>query len=346
MKKILFLLTAIFLIFGCGEKKEEKSSQQKLDPRKPMSWGHQQTIYVFADENVWKYAKSHLQKNLERFHFTTTNEKIFEIKRAKNIEQFYRFNNLLFFCDLEATTEISEYVKDIISKKIITEVKENSVGIYPKNNLWANDQFVLFLLGDNERNLLTLNIEMANEVYSLFREKLLERISRQVYQTKIYSQQEFADLSWKLKLPKSYVRYKKDENFLSYLARLRNKPDRYISVYWEDIDEKDFGKDWFHKKRADLAWKYYDEDEFDKKDAKSEKIKFLGQTAWKLSGRWQNKKYAVGGAFQSFSFYDKKTQKAYLIDNSVYFPEGDKLPALLELEIISKTFSIKSFEER
>ena len=61
----------------------------------------------------------------------------------------------------------------------------------------------------------------------------------------------------------------------------------------------------------------------------------------KISGRWQNKNYFIGGAFQAFGIYDKETQTAYLIDNSVYFPDGKKLLSLIELEVISDTFIIK-----
>ncbi len=35
-----------------------------------------------------------------------------------------------------------------------------------------------------------------------------------------------------------------------------------------------------------------------------------------------------------------KNKIVYLIDNAVFFPEGNKLRALLGLEIISKTFKV------
>jgi len=35
-----------------------------------------------------------------------------------------------------------------------------------------------------------------------------------------------------------------------------------------------------------------------------EKFKLAGHQGWRLTGRWQNKKHSVGGAFQSFAIYD------------------------------------------
>ncbi len=87
----------------------------------------------------------------------------------------------------------------------------------------------------------------------------------------------------------------------------------------------------------DLIWKYYDEDEFFDRDVKLGKYSLAEHKGWFLSGRWQNKKFAVGGAFQSFAFYDEVNGKAYLVDNSVYYPSGEKLEALYELEIISNS---------
>jgi len=349
MKKliIIFSLLIIFLfILGCSKDNKTNSSAKGTDIRKPFSWGHQQTVYVFADDNVWKYAEPHLRTSLERFQFTTENEEFFEVKKApiNSIEQFYKFNNLVFFCDMESDGEVSSHVKSIMGDKIAEEIKVNAVAMYPLENLWARDQFVLFIVGDNERDLLSFNILQANTTFDLFKEKLYERIERQVYKQKIYPETTFQKFLWYLKLPKNYIVYKNDEanNFISFIARLKNKSDRFISVYYEKMTENNFGKEWLKQKRAELAWDYYEEDEFADKDIKIEKSNLGKYECWKLSGRWQNKKFIVGGAFRSFAIYDKKTQTAFLIDNSVYFPEGYKLPALIELEVISRSIVVRN----
>ena len=346
MRKYLILSFIILFFIGCSQQETKHlSKSKKIDPHKPMSWGHQQTIYVFADDNVWKYAEGYLRQNLERFIFTTENEQFFEIKRApiQNMDNFYKFNNLIFFSHLASNEPVSSYIKEIMSSHVKDDIKSNLVGMYPMENVWANDQFVLFILADNESNLLKFNILSANQIFEEFKEKLYERISGQVYKTPVYSAGSFKDYPWELKLPKKYILYKKDNknNFISFIARLRNSPDRYISVYFEEMNQNEVGREWLKKKRAELAWKYYDEDEFKKEDVRIEKFQLGKHRGWKLSGRWQNLKYTVGGAFQSFAFFDEKSKKAYLIDSSVYYPEGSKLEALIELEIISSSIVIK-----
>lgn len=347
LKKFFILSLFLALLFSCSQESGSGNPKRSsVDPHKPMAWGHKQTIYVFADDNVWKYAEKHLVKTLERVRFTTENEKVFVVKRAPidNLDNFYKFNNLIFFCDLESDDKVSNYIKEIMGSKVEAEVTENLVGMYTKNNVWANDQFILFILGNNESNLLKFNILQSHNIFDMFKEKLFDRITDQLYKTDVYSEERFKTFPWSLELPKKYILYKNDtaNNFISFIARLRNKPDRYISVYYKRIPKDDFSRKWLRETRSEISWKYYDEDEFADSDVRMEKYKLAGIKGWRLTGRWQNKKHAVGGAFQSFAFYDDNTGIAYLIDNSVYFPDGEKLEALYELEIISNSLKLRS----
>ena len=349
MKRIIIILLAALILVSCGDDgRTTPRGQKRINPHKPMAWGKKHVIYVFADNDIWKKSEHQLRRTLERFVFTTENEKYFEVKRAPfdALDQFYKYNNLIFMGDLSSKGDVTEYIKSVTSDHIKQEVADNLVGIYPSENLWANDQYVLFMLGTTEENLLKINYLHLNKTFDLFKEKLLARISRQLYQSEQHSAKTFASLPYSIKIPKRYQVYRKDlaNNFISFISRFKEKPDRYIAVYYENSTENIVDKDWITKKRAELAWQYYDEDEYVKDNIRTEKFEIAGHKGWKISGSWMNKKHTVGGAFQTYAFYDEKTKKSYLIDNSVYFPEGYKLNALLELEIISNTLKPKTTE--
>ncbi len=347
MKKIIVLIFVIGLLAACGDVQLSERADGR-DMRKPMSWGQPRVIYVFADDNVWKHAYPYLKQNLARYRFTTENESYFEVRRASfnAIEEFYKFNNLIFFAHYDSDEQISTHVKNILGERARNEVEQNNMAIYPVDNLWANDQLVLFLLANNEETLLRLNILQADVIFDHFYDKLFQRIARKVYRDANYSQGAFAHLPWKADIPQYYVVYAEDRenNFISYLARRREQPDRYFAVYYENMETDKVDRTWLKETRARLAWDYYDEDEFRDEDVSSRFYTIAGYDGFRLSGRWQNQKYMVGGAFQSFAFYDEDSQLAVLIDNSVYYPQGEKLDALLELEVISRTFEIKKQE--
>jgi hypothetical protein len=182
----------------------------------------------------------------------------------------------------------------------------------------------------------------AEKIFTLFKKKLYERTEEQLYKFETYAASTFAGYPWEIKLPRYFIVYKEDrqDNFISFLARSKDKPDRYIAVYYEKLEPAQFSRTWLKEKRASLVWKYYDEDEFKDKDVRMENYQIAGHDGFKLSGRWQNMKYLIGGAFQSFAFYDESSGNAYIIDNSVYYPEGNKLNSLIELEIIGNSLII------
>lgn len=343
----LILLSLLFT--GCKDKSSGRRYQpagHTTDHRKPLSWGQDHVIYVFADDNVWRYAEQPLRESLERYYWTTENETYFELKRAKfqDLSTFYRFRNLLFLGHLDSNNEVSAYVKERLSEKVISSVKENGVGLFSRHNLWANNQFVVFLLGTTERNLLKYNILQANQLFEMFKDKLYSYTANRIYAVNIHPETLFEPYLWSLKLPVNYIIYKRDDdnNFISFLARRKDNPDRYVSVYSEKHSGDSVNTEWAIATRSKIAWDYYDEDEFVREDIRFENVDFASRKAVRMSGRWQNRKYAIGGAFQCFAFYDEKTGKAWLIDNSVFYPEGYKLPALIETEVISRTFELKT----
>ena len=230
-----------------------------------------------------------------------------------------------------------------MGSQVASQVEENFGEIYPQHNLWANDQLTLFVVCVNEESLLRLNILQTEEIFTQFKDKLAGRINRKVYMVGTLAKSGFRNFPWQMEIPKNYVVYRQDNenNFISFLARGNEKPDRYVGVYYEESDSNIVNKNWLKEKRAELAWKYYDEDTFKDSDIKLEFFTIAGIKGWKLSGRWQNMKYAVGGAFQSYAIYDDVHNVAYIIDNSVYFPEGYKIAALVEMEEISKTITFK-----
>ena len=340
-------LLAAILLTGCGGCEDNgrlSSSGHQVDHRKPLAWGHEQTIYVFADDQIWMSIEQDLRASIERYYFTTENETYFDLKRADfgDIDQFFRFKNLIFFAQLDSPHDVSKYVTERLGGQVIENVRQNRVGMYTRTNLWANDQFVVFLIGDTLETLSRYAMLQRESIFESYRNILFSRLSNKIFSSKVHPESLFRGFSWRLRIPDYYAVYRREieGNFISLLARRRDNPDRYISVYSEELSKFDYNLDWVIETRSRLAWDYYDEDEFARSDVRSMTVDFDNHEAIRLAGRWQNRKHAVGGAFTTFSFYEESTGSAYLIDNSVFYPQGFKLPALIELEIISRTIEI------
>lgn len=341
---ILTLFCIIFLV-GCGGSQSDDTTR-KTDVSKPRSWGQSEFIFIFADDNVWSSVEYGILRSLEREFLTTKNEKLFTVRRVpiSEIEKNYRFANLLFFCDASSDAPTSKYVKEILPSQVSALSDSIPSNMLIANDLWAQDQMVVFLIGKDMESLLNCTAQHLNTIFEIFQEKEYERIHKTVYRPGLneeeisYQKQHYP---WHIKLPKHYMVFRRDDanNFVSYLLRVQDHPDRFLAVYWEEMPENNVTKEWLWEKRLEIGKTYYEGDTFSSQDVVQSKAKFLGYDAFKLSGRWQNPEYFIGGALTSFAFYEPEQKIAYLIDNMVYYPQGDKLRVLMGLEVISKTFT-------
>ncbi|MEA1973038.1 MAG: DUF4837 family protein [Candidatus Cloacimonadota bacterium] len=345
--RILILLLMFAFLISCFDNDKKYIVHQNLESiRKPISWGHEQKIYVVCDEELWNSVNNDLRESLSRKVMTTELEPFFDIERIdfEYFEDFYKFKNLLFLGNIESKSPVSIYLQELLNENDLAEVREDKGKLFVKTNLWANDQYIMFVMGDSNKIVDKIVNSQKEKIFKLYENRFRKRLEFQAYKTQVHPKSIFDDMIFSLPIPENFrlFRDKTNENFLSFLSRLGNHPDKYISVYFEELEEEDFDKNWVKETRQKLSWKYYDEDFFEDEKVKIEKYRLGNQPdGYKLWGLWQNKKYIVGGTFQSFAFYDKKHKSAILIDNSVYFPPGYKLKALVELEEISKNIKIK-----
>lgn len=351
---MLMILSGLLLfISSCGDSasKPDKYSfyESTVDTSKPIAWGNDRDIYVFCDDSVWKYLQELLKQSLERDMFVVVNEKYFNIIRGdiREIDTLMKYKNLLFMGSLKSRAAVSTHLRNSMDKRMIQRIQNSGGEMFVAKNRWVKDQLVVYVVGSNLENLLKLNIMQSNRLFNLFLNRLGERLAYQAYQTKLIPTEFFDLFPFTLKIPENYKLFSDDKknHFLSLLYRIRSEsrdfPDKYISVYYEDMPIDTLKLNWILERRKDIAWKYYDEDEFDPKMLRSERLDFGKYKAWRIFGPWKNMKHDIGGGFQSFAFYDESQKRAYIIDNVVYFPAGDKLPVLLELQKISATFKTK-----
>jgi hypothetical protein len=362
-KCVLLLLAVVMLtFFACKTQKPDAEHGQvrthtadavishirnelPLDSRKPMSSGHQQTIYVFADDNIWHVVEPLLRASIERYFYTTENETLFTLRRADagSMRLFNRFKNLLFISDINSSFTVSQYVNTIMNERAISNARDRKASMFVNNNLWANDQLIVFIMGDGTANIQSYISENSETYFQIFYNRLIARVTYQSQRLKGYKESFFAQMPFYIYIPENYRVFKNDiENrFICFLWRSRdssgNNPDKYISIYWEKTDENPIDKQWLTEKRKEQAWKYHDEDEFDPNEVLSGMKQFQDRQALFISGMWQNSKHFMGGAFQSFAFYDELSKTAFMIDTIVYFPAGYKILHLLELESIAQT---------
>lgn len=350
MRKYLVLLLLIPLLFSC-KKSAETSRYTAFDDLessgKALALGDDRDVYVFCDSEKWKGIHDLITPAIEREIKLVYPEKYFKLNLTdiKDFSQYSNYRNLLFIGDLSSEDAVSQHIRETLDQDLIERISASGGDLFRSSNFYSRDQIILYLVGSNPINLVTLSALQSQNLFQLLILRYRQRLGFQAYQVPIIPADFFADYPFELKVPNNFRLYSNDKagNFLSLLYRARSEsrevPDKYLSIYHQELPEADFNFQWLIQSRALIGEKYFEGDAFKAAELKEEKVSFADREALRITGSWVNTTHKIGGAFQAHAFWEAGT--AFLIDSSVYYPAGDKLPSIVELSVIGNSFRLR-----
>jgi len=357
MYRTLIFLAAFIILTGCrGSGTGSTAVSQRytkfdsiIDPAKSIAFGEDNDVYVFCDAGNWNRMESFVRSTIEREMFIVYNERYFNLYPSdiKDFDRISKYKNLILMGDLAGGDAVSRHIISTLSAQHIERIRQSGGEMYITKNRWVRDQIVLYLVAENSDKLEQLVAVQSSNLFSILLKRLTERIAHHTYLTKTIAADFWQKYPFSLQIPENYRLYSNDQSgrFVSFLYRARQAdrqiPDKFVSVYYQPMAADSVTSDWLLAKRAELAAQYYDGDVFDAHSIRRERFTIAGFEGWRIIGPWENRKHLAGGGFQSFAFWHEPGKCAYLIDNTVYFPAGEKLPILLELYMISATIQIR-----
>lgn len=354
MQRLLLILSILILLLAGCKGSGAKSARftkydDMIDHSKPIAFGEDELVHVFCGDETWKFLEPHLGGIIEREIGLVYNEKYFRMQRVdiKDISSLSKFKNLVFFGDLTSEDAVSQYMTKSLATEFIERVQSSGGDMFVAKNHWVRDQLVIYLLGKDRDSLLNIAGVQANQMFSKLLERYTMRLAYQAYLSKVLPEAFWEHYPFTMQIPETYRLYSNDKvnRFVSFIYRARQQnreiPDKYISIYYEDMPENLVDQNWVIAKRREIGTRHFEGDIIEDENLRVERFSFAGYEGWRILGPWKNLKHMVGGGFQAHGFWDPQSKRAYLVDNSVFFPAGDKLPSLLELYMISSTFRIK-----
>ena len=345
---------------GCSDtEKDYMPVANFTDISKPVSYGNHQDIYVFSnqtlDENTLNIMK-------QQFGYPTEGaqkERTFQLiwKSFSDFEELKKAKNIMFVCNMDIPSSFTAFISSKIPQDKLDSVLQGASSILTYQNEWSDDQLVTFILSNNENSLDNIIVSRIANLYLDYEKRFLQRMTRRVYYRGTLKDNFFADYNYNVTLPSTFQIYKeiKEENMISFIYRYKKKatvlPDKYLTVYQENMDKDEVTESWFRKTRSKIGDTVLDGDEIDwlrtrlmpKTFTTWNNEKYLGYV---LEGAWENTRTNMGGSFKSYAFFDDQTNAAYFIDTAVYYPAGTKIPYITELEGIAKSFNTKIKEQK
>ncbi|MDD3533353.1 MAG: DUF4837 family protein, partial [Candidatus Cloacimonetes bacterium] len=315
MRKIIFILAIALLLFACGKSEKESARYTEFDDLissgKPLAMGDERDVYLFCDHDNWKALKPFVQSSIQRELVLVYPEQYFNLilTDISELDKYYNYRNLLFIGDLESKGRVSQHMQKVLAEDFINRVKQSGGDLFAAKNFASRDQLTMFLLGSSPLNLEKIGALQSDNIFDLLIKRYAQRQGYQTYQLPVIPSSFFEPYPFSLKIPNNFSLYSNDKlgRFLSFIYRARAEnreiPDKYISVYYEELPEEELDIKWLIDKRQALGQKYFEGDVFDEETIRKERTKLAGHEALRIVGAWKNEEHLIGGAFQSYAFW-------------------------------------------
>jgi hypothetical protein len=331
----LFIPALLIVAVSCNMKRDSLGSLDK--------------IIIIADSTEWAEIGEDVLAVMDKKVYTPQPESIFNLlqRNPEDLKKLTRFPNLLVVGTLEAQGSMRDLLDKLLAGSQ-SRVQADSAFLFNKTNPWAINQMLVLAVSKDIPTLQKKLRENGDRLFNLFDEK----ISANVFQS-LYIHFEQQDISkrlmerhgWSVRVQHDY-HVAVDSSDIRYVWLRRYNPQRWLSVYWEPIDDPSLlSKEWMLEKRGDIIAKFYDGDyvyEDDTIKVQEKSVDFNGRYAIRLEGVWQNEKHVMGGPFRSYGFYNESDGRLYLIDLSVFAPGQRKYQYIRQLDGIASTFKTKA----
>ncbi|MBC8180073.1 DUF4837 family protein [candidate division KSB1 bacterium] len=329
---VVFPSLIVFLFLQCTSKK--------------ISLGYNDRIYVIADSSLWAETESLLRETFEKPLVTPQHETVFTLYNG-NLNFFKNYNNLIFLTSLDEEGDVSDFIQKSLLPGLLERVEQGSY-LFTKENEWAYNQYVMFLVSTNKDTLKQKISKNESYLFNLFNDHWTESLKTQMYS--ISEQTDVEEMlldkyGWMVKIQYDYV-MEVEDSVNNFIMLKRLFPERWFFVHWIDtFDPSVLNKEWCIQKRNELGTKYLNSDLVEEKFVQPvyEEVEFLGKRASKLSGLWENSVTIEGGPFISYSFYDEFSNRIYMMDFACFDPrhKSTKRSLLRQGEVILHTFQTK-----
>ena len=301
----------------------------------------------------------------EKIIYTPQPENLFNLQR-ENVEKLRHLKNrknIIFLGTLDSDDKTSKYIKSALDSSVTKMITDGKEFFINKNNLWAKNQLVMFIVGNSVEELKKNILKGNEELLYSFRKTSNKRLFSQLYKPSLENKKIEAHLlskyDWTIYVQPDVELAKSDStNNFVWLRGGRNRAiEQWMFIHWiENADAQYLNKDSLINIRNRVTKKYFrvsDDSVYVElsfgmsrpmisQASINERYALMSQGFWKFSDK------TGGGPFISYSFLDEKTNRFYMIDASVFAPKYYKKKLIQRADVILTSFKTidKLSEER
>lgn len=341
----VLLLISIPIFIGCGYKKP--------------AVGEEHEILVVADSLEFLELDSILTEVFGKIIYTPQPETLFELTRVKfaNYGKKKNRKNIILIAPLNSGSYVSNHIQSILDSNVLSLVESGEEFVFNKYDLWAQNQLVMILTSP-DMEILKQNIsDNRDDLLYYFQKISNKRLYKSLYNAK-YERRDIEanllnDYGWIIYVQADFLLAKNapENNFVWLRRAAHTEMERWIFVHWIDNASPSLlNADSINAIRDRITKKYYvtmdgtayveiAQEPF--KPAVSE-VNFNDKYALMSQGFWRFSDQSGGGPFISYTFYDEKTSRVYIIDGSIYAPKYYKKKLIQQVDVTIQSFMTRA----
>lgn len=340
----VFVFTASILFYSCS-------------PVKQPAQGSEDQIYVVADSTEYNTIEPLLDSTFEKIIYTPQPEKLFTLTRisTNKIGIYKNRKNIIIAAPLDSKSSTSQYVNAITDSAAKAKIEQQGEAVIKKYDLWAKGQLVMILTAPTMSELKKeINSNSDNLLYAFQKfsdERLKRNLYNQEYEDKQIEGKLLKQFGWVMYVEQGY-RLAIDNPKYNFIW-LRRSPgtnmEWWIFVHWiNNATPADLNPDsikairnkvtkLFYRTTNDSSWVVVAKDYYT-----TNEVNFNGRYAIMTQGLWELNTKGMGGPFVSYTFFDEKTNRLYMVDGSLYAPAYYKRNLIQQIDVLLQSFKTKS----
>lgn len=338
-RNLLLIPLLIALIAACDAKKS--------------ATGNEDEIYVFADSTEYEQIEASLLTVFSKIIYTPQPENLFILirKDISELDKYKNKKNIIIAAPLGSGSNTSNYIDGLLDSQVKEMVRQDSVFVINKYDLWARGQLVMILTAND---LTGLSKKILNEHENLlyyFQKISNERLFKSLYNSRYEKKEIEAKLlknyGWLIYVQADYhLAIDNPEHNFVWLRRAPGTDmERWIFVHWIDnASPLLLNKDSVYAIRNRITEKFYrtsDDSSYviiEDNYRTTKEVNFLGRYALMTQGLWKMADGSMGGPFINYTFYDEPTRRLYMLDASIYAPKYYKKKLIQQVDVLLQSF--------
>jgi hypothetical protein len=330
---------------------------------RPRATGPEGTITVVTDSASWNGPIGEaLRSELEQLIFTlpqpeaSFNVRLQPLNSQNDLDRVQRQKNIVFVAPLSDTTNTSSFIRARLDSAVTQGVREQRLGVFPRENLWYREQLVYYITGaqpeDVVRAIKAQGPTIRQEFNEITRERqqfeMFEKGRQTALEDTLMKHHDFA-----VNVQHDYVIAQDTSNFVRLRRVLTDTWRDFFIYYIEDADPSVLSPTWIRQVRDSLTEKYVRGSlegsyvEIDRRrPLETENINFLDRYGFETRGIWHMTQDAMAGPFLNYTFYDEAQERIYMFDGMVFAPGYSKRDFLRQIEVIAHTFRTRQEAEQ